>query len=53
MRGWGIRLQVGRTTIDFHQWLPRSWDIQHSLMNPKLYGIAVFITRDMWADVDA
>jgi hypothetical protein len=42
-------VQVGRTTIDFHRWLPRSWDIKSSLMSPKLYGLGVWITHDMWA----
>lgn len=49
MRVWGVRIQIGRTSIFPHRWLPSSWEIESSLMNPKLYGFGVWITRDMWA----
>lgn len=49
MRGWGLRIQFGRTTITPHRWLPANWEIYTSLMNPKLYGFGVWITRDLWA----
>lgn len=48
-RGWGLRIQIGRTTITPHRWLPVNWEIQTSLMAPNLYGLGVWITRDMWA----
>lgn len=48
MRGWGIRAQVGRTHV--HVCVrPFCWEIQTSLMAPKLYGLGLWITRDRWA----
>lgn len=48
----GLRLQVGRTTIIFHKWLPKRWEIYRSLMDPKLYGFGVWVTRSMWKDIE-
>lgn len=49
MRGFGLRIQIGRTTITPHWSHPGYW-FETSLMNPKLYGFGIWITRDPWWD---
>lgn len=46
----GLRLQVGRTRIDFHRWLPMRWEVETSLMAPNLYGFGLWVTRDHWKE---
>ena len=53
MNGWGVRIQIGRTSIVLHRWLPRNWEIETSLMNPKEYGFGVWVTRDLWVALDS
>lgn len=54
MRGWGLKIQIGRTTISVRPRFRLRWPVeitewQTSLMNPKLYGFGIWITRDLWA----
>lgn len=49
MKGWGVRIQVGRTTITPRWEHPEFW-FSRSLMAPKLYGLGFYITHDLWAN---
>lgn len=51
MKGWGIRIQIGRTSIIPRLEHPVCW-FEKSLMNPKEYGFGIWITRDLWANAD-
>lgn len=48
LRGWGLRVQVGRTHWSVRLW-PWAWEWEQSLMAPRLYGLGFWITRDRWA----
>lgn len=49
MRGWGIRIQFGRTEYGVKFW-PFHWYWQTSLMDPKLYGFGAWLTKSAWND---
>jgi hypothetical protein len=48
MKGWGLRIQIGRTSITPRWSHPVYW-VETSLMNPKEYGFGIWITHDLWA----
>jgi hypothetical protein len=52
MRGWGLRIQIGRTTIEPSLSWPRDWHITSSIMNPKLFGVGIWLTKDLWHDAE-
>ena len=45
MKGWGFKVQVGRTHLYVRTW-PFFWEVQTSLMAPREFGFGAWITKD-------
>lgn len=45
MRGWGLKLQVGRTTFTVGAF-PWFWDWRMSMMAPREFGLGFWVTKD-------
>jgi hypothetical protein len=46
-RRYGLKVQIGRTTITPRRCHPARW-WEQSLMAPRLYGFGIWITYDAW-----
>lgn len=46
---YGLKVQIGRTTITPRWAHPASW-WEQSLMAPRLYGLGIWITYDAWPE---
>lgn len=47
MRGWGFKVQVGRTYFALRTW-PFHWEYQTILSDPDSYGFGLWLTHDRW-----